>query len=148
MSAKTWNAAEDEFSIYVEDADGNIVADVREPAAPAGSTVEQRMELHRARARLLAIGPEAVESLLLLESFLEFIHGDGSDGGEVTLIPLEKVRAILAKVAPQPLSISRSREPVTQAVLTQGDPRESNPRESRQCPHCNPRPQKQDLRLH
>jgi hypothetical protein len=53
-----WRQAEDEFSIYVEDRDGQIVCDVREPTPPPGVTIEERMFLHRLRAQMLAAAPE------------------------------------------------------------------------------------------
>lgn len=57
-----WRQAEDNFSIYVEDPNGRIVADVRDPTTHQ-APIEERMEAHRALARLIAAAPEMLEAL-------------------------------------------------------------------------------------
>ena len=65
MSMSThWRQAEDQFSIFVEDSTGTIVADVRPPkniVIPTGVT--EAMNEHRARARLIAAAPDMLEAL-------------------------------------------------------------------------------------
>ncbi len=61
-----WHQAEDEFSMYVQDVEGRIVADVRSP--PISDVAEERklelhMERHRTLTRLLAAAPDLLEAL-------------------------------------------------------------------------------------
>lgn len=58
-----WKASQDEFSIFVEDAEGRIVADVR----PNGMT----MAGHQAQAHLIAAAPELLEALKHLCGFID-----------------------------------------------------------------------------
>jgi hypothetical protein len=66
---KPWKQGEDEFSIYVEDADGHIVADVREPPAGSEQTIVERMRLHRERAQLIAAAPEMLVALTAIARY-------------------------------------------------------------------------------
>lgn len=63
MGKQVWKQGEDGFSIYVEDAGGRIIADVRAPHPPVPANVEDAMEHHRRRARLLAAAPELLSAL-------------------------------------------------------------------------------------
>lgn len=58
-----WKQGEDDFSIYIEDSDGNIIADVRPPRPPVPATIDDAMEHHRRRARLIAASPELLAKL-------------------------------------------------------------------------------------
>jgi hypothetical protein len=72
-----WKQAEDAFSIFVEDANGKIIADVRPHA--------MGMEEHRARANLLAAAPEMLEALHSL------------DWGVLTAAQIKLVQAAIEK---------------------------------------------------
>lgn len=66
MSKHTpWKQAEDEFSIFVENSRGEIIADVR--------PLEMNMEEHRQRARLFAAAPEMLGALNLASIALQAI---------------------------------------------------------------------------
>jgi hypothetical protein len=57
-----WNVDEDEFSFYVTNSKGEIVADTRAPNL-ATRDVGEAMNAHRDIARLIAAAPEMLEAL-------------------------------------------------------------------------------------
>lgn len=58
-----WRQGEDQFSIYVEDEQGRIIADVRAPRELLGEPTAELMERHRARARVMAAAPKMLKAL-------------------------------------------------------------------------------------
>lgn len=66
----SWKQAEDSFSIYVEDERGEIIADVRNPMEDMRIPLQERMESHRARARLLAAAPDLLHELKLANKII------------------------------------------------------------------------------
>lgn len=68
---KNWRQAEDQFSIYVEDENGKIIADVRAPGPPVPADIGDAMEYHRSRARLIAAAPEMIEALKIAYKVLD-----------------------------------------------------------------------------
>lgn len=85
-----WKQAEDSFSIFIEDANGRIIADVR--------PCNMSMEDHRARAKVLAAAPEMFDELAAIDAELE-------RGGKVTIeygsVWHSKIRAAVQKAEAQ-----------------------------------------------
>lgn len=63
---RPWKQGEDGFSIYVEDARGHVIADVRGPDPILGEGLAGNMARHRARAALMATAPELRAALFWL----------------------------------------------------------------------------------
>lgn len=74
--SEQWRLGEDQFSIYVENDRGSIVADVREPTPIPPFTVQSRMDAHRARARLIAAAPDLLEALKAAREMIDELCGN------------------------------------------------------------------------
>lgn len=90
-----WRQGEDEFSIYIEDSDGHIIADVREPEENGYLPVEERMELHRKRARLLAASDKLFGWAQILEDYLDGVLETNEAQTEAWL---EELRSDIAEI--------------------------------------------------
>jgi hypothetical protein len=58
-----WKQAEDGFSIYIQDSQGDIIADVRASGLTLGLCTSQAMDEHRKRAKLMAAAPEMFNAI-------------------------------------------------------------------------------------